>query len=308
MFGFSIVPQAHAIVIERLGNFNRVGHSGLNFVIPIIEKKRTMYSRALDVDVDGKRRVVTKLSTIIDLREQVLDFPKQSVITQDNVTMEIDAVLYYLIKEPDKAIYGIANLVDAMEKVVQTSLRNVVGQLSLDETLSSRETVNTQLRSILDEATDSWGVHITRVELQEISPPIEIRERMELQMTAEREKRAEILRAEGKKQSAVLEAEGEAEAEIKKAESIKQSKILEAEGVAKARLTIAQSEAEAIKFIEDQLGKKQGANYLVTLKYLESLQGLADGKATKLFLPIEATGILGALGGIKEMVDAKSDN
>jgi regulator of protease activity HflC (stomatin/prohibitin superfamily) len=302
MFGFIIVPQAHAIVVERLGKFNRVIHSGLQFVIPILESKREIYMRALEVDVDGSRKIVTRRSFLIDLREQVLDFPQQSVITKDNVTMGIDAVLYFQTTEPEKAVYGISNLVDGIEKVVQTSLRNVVGQLSLDETLSSRETINTQLRAILDEATDPWGVHITRVELQEISPPAEIRQRMELQMTAEREKRAEILRAEGKKQSAVLEAEGEATAEIRRAEAAKQAKILEAEGIAQARLAVAQAEAQALESIESRIGKEKATEYLIALKYLESLGEISKGTATKLFLPYEATGILSALGSVREML------
>jgi regulator of protease activity HflC (stomatin/prohibitin superfamily) len=306
MFGFIIIPQAHAIVVERLGKFNRVVHSGLRFIAPFVEKKRSIFYRAMDIDVDGSRRVMTKYTEKIDLREQILDFPKQSVITGDNVTMEIDTVIYYRITYPEKAVYGIANLVDGIEKVVQTSLRNVVGQLSLDQTLSSRETINISLRSILDEATDPWGVQVTRVELQEISPPAEIRQRMELQMTAEREKRAEILRAEGKKQSAVLEAEGEATAEIRRAEANKMARILEADGIAQARLTIAESEAQALASVEAKLGKQKASEYLITLKYLESLQAISNGTATKIFVPFEATGILGALGSIKEMLDSKT--
>ncbi|MGC8836918.1 MAG: SPFH domain-containing protein [Anaerolineae bacterium] len=302
MFGLQIIPQAYAIVVERLGRFHRVAHSGIRFVIPILESKRTIFYRALEVDVDGTRRVITKRTDLIDLREQVLDFPKQSVITKDNVTMEIDAVLYYQIQEPEKAVYGVANLVDAMEKMVQTSLRNVVGQLTLDETLASRETINAQLRTLLDEVTGPWGVRITRVELQEISPPEEIRQRMELQMTAEREKRAEILRAEGKKQAAILEAEGEASAEVKRAEAIKQARILEAEGLAQARLLIAEAEARSLQCLEERIGKEKAAEYLIALKYLESLQAIANGQATKVFLPVEATGILGALGGVSEML------
>lgn len=305
MLGINIIPQAHAVVVERLGQFHRVAHSGVRFIIPIIESKRSIYFRALQVDVDGKRKIITKLSYLIDLREQVLDFPQQSVITKDNVTMGIDAVLYFQIREPEKAIYGISNLIDGIEKVVQTSLRNVVGQMTLDETLSSRETINSQLRTILDEATNPWGVHITRVELQEITPPEDIRQRMELQMTAEREKRAEILRAEGKKQAAVLEAEGEATAGIRKAEAIKQAKILEADGIAQARLVVAQAEAQAIKAIESQIGKGKATDYLISLKYLESLQEISKGNATKLFFPYEASGILSAIGGIREVLDTK---
>ncbi|NSW52504.1 MAG: paraslipin [Anaerolineae bacterium] len=301
MFGFQIIPQAHAVVVERLGKFNRILPSGLRFIMPIFESKRVIFSRSLEIDVDGTRRIVTRKSYLIDLREQVLDFPQQSVITQDNVTMGIDAVLFYQVQNPEKSVYGISNLADGMEKVVQTSLRNVVGQMTLDETLSSRETINSQLRIILDEATNPWGVRITRVELQEISPSAEIRHRMELQMTAEREKRAEILQAEGKKQAAVLEAEGEATAEIRRAEAAKQAKILEAEGVAQARLTVAEAEAQALEAIHQKIGKDRATDYLIALKYLESLAEISNGTATKLFLPYEATGILGALGSVREM-------
>lgn len=305
MFGFLIIPQARAVVVERLGRFNRVLHSGLRFIIPIVEIYRSIDYRALEVDVDGTRRIIPRSTHLIDLREQILDFPQQSVITKDNVTMGIDAVLYYQIRAPEKAVYGISNLADGLEKVVQTSLRNVVGQLTLDETLSSRETINAQLRTVLDEATNPWGVHVTRVELQEITPPEDIRQRMELQMTAEREKRAEVLRAEGKKLAAILEAEGDAASEIKRAEAVKQAKILEAEGTAQARLTIADAEAQAVGLIEAKVGKGKATNYLVALKYLESLQEIANGNATKLFLPYEATGILSALGSVGEVLDTR---
>ncbi len=305
MFGFRIIPQAHASVVERLGSFNRVIHNGVNFVIPFIESTRPIYFRALEVDVDGSRQVVTRRSHLIDLREQVLDFPKQNVITSDNVTMEINAVLYYRIEVPEKAVYGISNLIDGMEKVVQTSLRNVVGELTLDETLASRDTINSRLRTILDEATNPWGVSVTRVELQEIAPPAEIRDRMELQMTAEREKRAEILRAEGTKLSAIQRAEGEATAALRRAEAAKQAKILEAEGIAQARKLVAQSEAEALSYLEGQVGREKASEYMISLKYLESLGEIADGVATKLFVPYEATAILSALGGMREMLGAE---
>jgi regulator of protease activity HflC (stomatin/prohibitin superfamily) len=301
MFGINIVPQGNAVVVERLGKFHRVLQSGVNFVIPIFETKRKMYIAAYQVGVDGVSRVISQLSEKIDLREQVFDFPKQSVITSDNVSMEIDAVLYYKIVSPEKAVYGISNVVDGIQKLVQTSLRNVVGQMTLDETLSSRENINDNLRVILDEATDAWGVKVTRIELQEITPSKEIRQRMELQMTAEREKRANILTAEGEKQSAVLKAEGESIAKIKRAEADKQSRILDAEGLAEARLTIADSEAEAIDRIGKIVGKGLAKDYLLLLKYLESLQAIADGQATKVFMPFEAANLLGSMGGIKEL-------
>jgi regulator of protease activity HflC (stomatin/prohibitin superfamily) len=306
MFGINIVPQGTAIVVERLGKFHRVLESGVNFVIPIIEKKRKMFIAAYQVGVDGISRVVSKLSDLIDLREQVFDFPKQSVITSDNVSMEIDAVLYYKIVSPEKAVYGIANVVDGIQKLVQTSLRNVVGQMTLDETLSSRENINDTLRVILDEATDDWGVKVTRIELQEITPSREIRQRMELQMTAEREKRASILTAEGEKQAAVLRAEGESIAKIKRAEADKQSRILDAEGMASARLTIAESESDALDAVGKVVGKETAKDYLLLLKYLESLQAIADGKATKIFMPFEASNMLSSMGGIKELFGDQS--
>lgn len=302
MFGFRIIPQANAIVIERLGKFNRIAYGGLTFIIPFLETTRPIFFRALDVDVDGTTQIITKRSELIDLREQVLDFPKQNVITKDNVTMEIDAVIYYHVEEPEKTVYGIANLVDGIEKLVQTTLRNVVGQLTLDETLSSRETINASLKNIMDDTTPEWGVRINRVEIQEISPPEDIRLRMELQMTAEREKRANILKAEGDKQAAVLEAEGEASAEIRKAEASKQARILEAEGIAQARRTMAQAEAEALEYIEKRIERDKATEYMLALKYMETLQTIGDGKATKLFMPYEAAGVLGALGGVREML------
>lgn len=301
MFGINIVPQGSAIVVERLGKFHRVLTSGIRYVLPVIETKRKMYIGAYQVGVDGVSRVVSELSEKIDLREQVFDFPKQSVITSDNVSMEIDAVLYYKIVNPEKAVYGISNVVDGIQKLVQTSLRNVVGQMTLDETLSSRENINDKLRLILDEATDDWGVRVTRIELQEITPPKEIRQRMELQMTAEREKRAKILTAEGEKQSAVLEAEGASIAEIKRAEAQKQARILEAEGIATARMTIADSESTALGVVGKVIGNDLAKDYLVALKYLESLQAMSDGQATKIFMPYEISGILSSLGTIKEM-------
>jgi regulator of protease activity HflC (stomatin/prohibitin superfamily) len=306
MFGINIVPQGSAIVVERLGKFHRVLKSGVNYVLPIFETKRKMYIAAYQVGIDGVSRVVSKLSDQIDLREQVFDFPKQSVITSDNVSMEIDAVLYYKIVSPEKAVYGISNVVDGIQKLVQTSLRNVVGQMTLDETLSSRENINDTLRVILDEATDAWGVKVTRIELQEITPSKEIRQRMELQMTAEREKRANILTAEGEKQAAVLKAEGESIAKIKRAEADKQSRILDAEGLASARLTIAESESDALDAVSKVVGVAPAKDYLLLLKYLESLQVIADGKATKIFMPFEASNFLSSMGGIKDLFGGES--
>jgi regulator of protease activity HflC (stomatin/prohibitin superfamily) len=243
-----------------------------------------------------------RVTSYVDLREQVMDFPPSSVITRDNVTMEVDAVLYYQITDPLKAVYEIADLGNAIVQLTVTSLRNVMGELALDETLTSRETVNTKLRDVLDEATDKWGVKVNRIELKNIEPPKEIQDAMAKQMKAERERRAVVTEAEGTKRSAILEAEGQREAAIAKAEGLKRSTILEAEGVAEARLKIAEAEAEALKLVRGGLNEANPANYLIALKYLESLEKISDGQATKIFLPFEASGILGSLGGIRELL------
>jgi regulator of protease activity HflC (stomatin/prohibitin superfamily) len=231
-----------------------------------------------------------------------MDFPPSAVITRDNVTMEVDAVLFYQITDPVKAMYEITNLGNAMVQLTVTSLRNVMGELALDETLTSRETVNTKLRNVLDEATDKWGVKVNRVELKNIEPPKEIQDAMAKQMKAERERRAVVTEAEGTKKSAVLEAEGDREAAIARAEGEKRSTILEAEGTAEARIKLAQAEAEALKRVREALNEANPANYLIALKYLESLEKISAGQATKIFLPFEASGILGSLGGIREML------
>jgi regulator of protease activity HflC (stomatin/prohibitin superfamily) len=286
-----IVPQSQAVVIERLGKFSRVAYSGLNILIPGLESQRRIHYRMPQYDRDG-REVGSQLMATpwIDLREKVLDFASQSVITQDNVVMSIDAVLYYRISDPVKVVYEVANFAEAIEKLTQTTLRNVVGELTLDETLASREIINARLRATLDEVAERWGVHVTRVELQNISPPEDIRETMELQMTAERKKRAAILTAEGEKQAAILKAEG-----------LAQSRIREAEGLAEARLKIVQAVAEALERVRQALGGDQAAGYLIAIKYLESLEKIADGQATKVFLPFEASGVLGSLAGMREI-------
>jgi len=286
-----IVPQSQAVVIERLGKFSRVAYSGLNILIPGIESQRRIHYRVTQYDREG-REVGTELKATpwIDMREKVLDFASQSVITADNVVMSIDAVLYYRITDPVKVIYEVANFAEAVEKLTQTTLRNVVGELTLDETLASREIINARLRATLDEVAERWGVQITRVELQDISPPEDIRDTMELQMTAERKKRAAILNAEGEKEAAILRAEGVARGQVR-----------EAEGQAEARLKIAQAEAEALERIQQAIGKDRAASYLMAMKYLESLQHIANGQATKVFLPFEASGVLGSLGSMREI-------
>ena len=287
--GIMIVEQATVKVVERLGKFHKVASSGINFIWPFVDKIRPFVMR------DHWFRFV-------DLREQVMDFPPSSVITRDNVTMEVDAVLFYQITDPMKATYEITNLGNAIVQLTITSLRNVMGELALDETLTSRETVNVKLRDILDEATDKWGVKVNRVELKNIEPPQEIQDAMAKQMKAERERRAVVTEAEGTKTSAVLEAEGEREAAIARAEGEKRSTVLEAEGIAEARVNIAQAEAEALKRVRGALNEANPEHYLIALKYLESLEKISAGQATKIFLPFEASGILGSLGGIREML------
>ena len=239
------------------------------------------------------------------MRETVYEFPKQNVITKDNVATEINAIIYFQITDPVKAVYEISNLPDAIEKLTQTTLRNVIGEMDLDQTLTSRDTINGKLRSVLDEATHKWGVKVSRVELQDINPPQHIREAMEKQMQAERSKRASILESEGKKASQVLESEGLKTAEINKADGEKQAMILIAEGQAQARIRTAQGEAEAIQKITQAIGatKSDPVNYLIAVRYIDKLGEMVSGKDNKvIYMPYEATGILSSLGGIKELL------
>jgi regulator of protease activity HflC (stomatin/prohibitin superfamily) len=302
--GIKIVKQAEVIVVERLGKYNRTLQSGVNVILPFFERPRKIAWRYVKQDLQGHNIVLTLERDRIDLRETLYDFPKQSVITKDNANIEINALLYFQITDPKKSVYEIANLPDAIEKLTQTTLRNVIGELDLDETLTSRDTINQKLRIILDEATDKWGVKVNRVELQDIIPPADVRQAMEKQMKAERERREKILIAEGEKRSNILQAEGLREARIQEAEGTKRAAILSAEGDAEARLKKADAEAEALKKLTVALGEKSNpAQYLITMEYLKSLQEMASGKENKtVFIPYEATGILSSLGGIKELL------
>lgn len=301
LMGFKIVQQAETMVIERLGKYSRTLPSGINIIWPILDRPRATLWR------DGLGgRILYKSS--IDLRETVYEFPKQNVITKDNVVTEINAILYFQIIDPVKAVYEISNLPDAIEKLTQTTLRNVIGELELDQTLTSRDTINGKLRTVLDEATHKWGVKVSRVELQDINPPNHIREAMEKQMQAERSKRATILEAEGNKAAQVLKAEGLKTAEIEKAEGEKQSKILIAEGEAQARIRTAQAEAEAIEKITQAISSSKGdpVNYLIAVRYIEKLGEMVSGKDNKVvYMPYEATGILSSVGGIKDLLQTK---
>ena len=297
-----IIGQAEVMVIERLGAFNRVARSGLNLMIPFVERAKTIDVRFFESDVTGLKKIVASSTARIDLREQVLNFPSQPVITKDNVTIDIDAVMYYRVADPQKATYSVQNLPYALETLTRTTLRNIVGDIELDQTLASRDMINKKMREVIEEASIGWGVDVTRVELQSIEPPRDIQQSMELQMRAERERRAAVTNAEASKRAAILESEGQKEAQIRKAEGEKGAAILRAEGLAQARLAMADAEAEAVKRIAAALPPGEAATYLLGLKYIEALPQIAQGKGTSIFLPSEATGVLGAIGGIKEML------
>ena len=294
--GIKIVSQSETLIVERLGKYNRTLNAGINVILPIIEKAKETIARRQDGRLIATSR--------IDMREQVYDFDKQSVITKDNVMTEINALLYFQIVDPMKAVYEIQNLPVAIEKLTQTTLRNVVGEMELDETLTSRDTINSKLRNVLDDATNKWGVKVNRVELQDITPPESIRRTMELQMQAERNRRAEILKAEGEKQAQILNSEGEKQAEINAAEADKQANILKAEGEARAKILQAEAEATAIRNISEAVSDRGAdpVNYLLAVKYVEALKEIASGQQNKtVYLPFEATNMLGSIGGIKDL-------
>lgn len=317
--GFRIVQQSETSVIERLGKYHKTLPSGINIVWPIIDRPREVYVRYVVSDARGNTIVKTRVSSKIDLREQVYDFPKQSVITKDNVQTEINALLYFQILDPVKAVYEIDNLPNAIEKLTQTTLRNVIGELELDETLTSRDTINAKLRAVLDDATNKWGVKVNRVELQDIIPPASVKAAMEQQMQAERQKRAAILTAEGEKQTAILTSEGDKASQINQAEARKQSMILQAEaekqaailkaeGEANAKILQAEAEAQSIAKIADAVSKTNTdpASYVLAEKYIEALREMSSGSNSKtVFLPFEASNLLGSIAGIKEIFEKK---
>ena len=302
--GVRIIPQAETWVIERLGKYNRTLESGINIIWPIIDRPRVIHTRHTIVDVDGNTYVRNRTTCKIDLREQVYDFPKQSVITKDNVATTINALLCFQIIDPVKAVYEIDNLPNAIEKLTQTTLRNVIGELELDETLTSRDTINSKLRAVLDEASNKWGVKVTRVELQDITPPNSVRDAMERQMQAERERRAQVLKATGDKEALILVSEGKKAALINQAEADKQTKILAAEGEANSRIIKAKAEAEAIAKINEALANSgmDPANYMLAEKYINTLKEMASGQDSKtVYMPYEASSMLGSIGCFKDM-------
>jgi regulator of protease activity HflC (stomatin/prohibitin superfamily) len=299
---FRVVGQAEVMVVERLGRFNRIARSGLNILLPFIERPRAIDVRYAMSDPSGAKRLVSGSTTRIDLREQVLNFPSQPVITKDNVTIDIDAVLYYRIADPQKATYAVQNLPFALETLTRTTLRNIVGEMELDSTLASRDQINKRMREIIEEASIGWGVDVTRVELQAIEPPRDIQQSMELQMRAERERRAAVTNAEASKRAAILEAEGVQQSQVSRAQGEMEAAVLRAKGQAQARLAMADAEAQAIQRISAAMPAADVALYLLGLKYLEALPALTQGKGSTIFLPAEAAGVMGALGGLRELM------
>lgn len=271
-----IVPQAHAYIVERLGGYQATWSVGLHFKVPIIDK----------------------VARKVRLKEQVMDFPPQPVITKDNVTMQIDTVVFFQITDPKLFTYGVENPIMAIENLTATTLRNIIGDLELDQTLTSRETINTHMRSNLDIATDPWGIKVNRVELKNIIPPREIQDSMEKQMKAERERRAKILDAEGEKRSAILIAEGQKESAVLRAEAVKETKIREAQGEAEAVLTVQRARAEAVKLMNEANPGEQ----VIALKSLEAFEKAADGKANKIIIPSNIQGLAGLAVSLKELM------
>ena len=288
-----IVPQSSVLLIERLGRFNRVAASGLNIIVPFFESPRAVYWTN-----------VRPGTTFIDSREQFIDLPPQSVISRDNVMMGVDSVVYWQITDPIKATYEVNDLVGSIVPLTFTGMRSVIGKLDLDHTLSSRDQINNELRMILDEATDKWGVKVTRVDIKNITPPEDVRITMEKQMTAERNRRALILTAEGDKQAAITRAEGEKQAAITRSEGERESAILQADGAAQARLKAAGADAQAINQIAQVVGSpEQVTQYLITSRYVESLRDMTRTQNAKvIFMPMETSTLLSSVGAIKEIL------
>ncbi len=287
-----IVPQATVMLVERLGRFSRVAASGLNILVPFLDKPRAVFWTNMRGGI-----------TSIDLREQYIDLPPQPVITRDNVTIHVDSVVYWQITDPVKAVYEMNDLVGGIVQLTITGMRAVMGDMDLDHTLSQRDQINSKLRLILDEATDKWGVKVTRVDVKNINPPEDVRVTMEKQMTAERNRRALVLQAEGERQAAITRAEGEKQAAVTRSEGEKQSNILQAEGLAQARLRQAEAESQAIAQVAQAMAEHGNpAQYLITTRYIESLRDMTKSNNAKvIFMPVETSTMLSAVGTIKEM-------
>ncbi|MCB9493736.1 MAG: SPFH/Band 7/PHB domain protein [Epsilonproteobacteria bacterium] len=287
-----LIKQAEVVIIERLGNFHTILEPGLHIIIPFIDQPRKVLWTFIKEDARGKAAYrYNDFITRIDLRESVYDFPKQNVITRDNVTIEINALLYYQITDAKAAVYEVSNVPLAIEKLTQTTLRNIIGSMDLDETLTSRDSINEKLRIVLDEATDKWGVKINRVELQEVNPPGDIKIAMEKQMRAERDRRALILEAEGAKRAEILKSEG-----------YKMAKVTRAQGDAQARLVLAQAESEAITVVQKAIPNTNPLPYLIALNYIKALPEITKDKDGKLILlPYEASALMGSVSSVKEL-------
>lgn len=290
--GLIIVRQAEVVIVERLGRYFKTLPSGLHIIIPIFDKTRPIHWRYNKADYRGNVVMVQRVENRIDLRETVYDFPRQNVITSDNVSININALLYFQVTDPYKAVYEISNLPEAIEKLTQTSLRNVIGELTLDFTLTSRDTINAKLRDILDEATDKWGVKVNRVELQEILPPEEIRAAMEKEMRAERDKRAKILTADAEREYQIRVAEGE-----------KQAKIARAEGEAQSKLLVADAERKSINLIAEAVGQTSTdpAQYLIALKYVAAFQEVTKQGDKTVVIPYESSALLGSVKTLESL-------
>jgi regulator of protease activity HflC (stomatin/prohibitin superfamily) len=296
---FRVVGQASVMIIERLGKFHNVAASGLNLIVPFIDKPRTVYWSGIKPGI-----------STLDLREQLLDFPPQPVITRDNVTVGIDSVHYSQITDPIKAMYEVADLTGSIMQLTITAMRSIIGDLDLDHTFTSRDVINSRLRTVLDEATDRWGVKVTRVEIRNIHPPEDIRVTMEKQMTAERNRRALILNADGEKQAAIARAEGEKQAAIARAEGEKEAAILRAEGQAQARLRQAEAEGQAIRQISESITEGHGnpAHYLIVQRYIDSLSQMATSQNSKvIFMPVETSSVLSSVGAFKEVFGSSQE-
>lgn len=293
-----IVPQATVMLVERLGRFDRPAKEGLNILVPFIDKPRQVFWTNTRPGL-----------TSIDLREQYIDLPPQPVITRDNVTIHVDSVVYWQITDAIKAVYEINDLVGGIVQLTITGMRAVMGEMDLDHTLSQRDQINAKLRIILDEATDKWGVKVTRVDVKNINPPEDVRITMEKQMTAERNRRALVLQAEGDRQAAITRAEGEKQAAVTRAEGEKQSAILAAEGAAQARLKNAEAESEALNRIAQAIPGGDPGHYLITVRYIESLRDMTRTNNSKvIFMPVETTSMLSSLGAIKEVLSQTGEN
>ena len=312
--GCIIVDQQEVVIVQRLGKYNESLGAGVNFFVPFIDSPKGIYRKVSTTYPDGRTYSYMQKSSRLDLRETVYDFPRQNVITKDNVSISINAVLYFQIINPEKAVYGVENLSEAIEKLTQTTLRQLIGKLELQETLDSRDKINEELRAILDTASDKWGVKVNRIELQDITPPADIQAAMDKQMKAEREKRAMIYEAEGEKESSIRIAEGQKEAAIRKAEgekesailradAVKQQRILEAEGEAQAILAVQKANADAIRLLNEAMPSDK----VLAIRSLEALAKVANGKATKIIIPSELQNLGGVVPSIKELMTDPKD-